>query len=109
MMQNIGTNHVNWPHKIWRHFSRPGDLFHAGRFAGVGPDGVFLAGGSLSMFQGGFPNTKSYQDGTLRDSGVTIKNISFRMLSCHSPCPLQNLKIDHAMNSFSSTMMIRQI
>ena len=72
----MGSTLVDRPHKIWRHSSLAGDLFHAGRFTGVGPDGVFLADGSLSMFQGGFPNTRSYQDGTLRDSGVTIKNIS---------------------------------
>jgi M6 family metalloprotease-like protein len=53
-----------------------GDLFHAGRFSGVGPEGAFLGDGSLSIFQGGFPNTKGYQGGMLRDSGVTIQNIT---------------------------------
>jgi M6 family metalloprotease-like protein len=52
-----------------------GDLFHAGRFTGVGPDGVFLADGSLAG-RGGYPNTNSYQGGTERPTGITISEIT---------------------------------
>jgi hypothetical protein len=57
-----------------------GDLFHSGRFSGVGPDGVFLADGSISsnLPNGAYryPNTNSYQGGQEKPSGVVISGIS---------------------------------
>ena len=51
-----------------------GDLFHAGRFSGIGPDGVFLADGSLDPH--GHPNTNSYQGGQIKRTGIVISEIS---------------------------------
>lgn len=51
-----------------------GDLFHAGRFTGIGPDGVFLADGSLADYR--YPNTNSYQGGQEKPTGVTISDVS---------------------------------
>jgi M6 family metalloprotease-like protein len=48
-----------------------GDLFHAGRFTGFGPDGVFLADGSPA--EGGHPNTNTYQG---QATGIVISEIS---------------------------------
>ena len=53
-----------------------GDLFHAGRFTGVGPDGVFLSDGSVNANGNGYPNTNSYQDGQDRTTGIVIDSIS---------------------------------
>jgi M6 family metalloprotease-like protein len=51
-----------------------GDLFHSGRFSGLGPDGVFLADGSLQS--GGYPNTNSYRGGEVKSTGIVITDIS---------------------------------
>lgn len=51
-----------------------GDLFHSGRFTGIGPGGVFLEDGSLADYQ--YPNTNSYRGGQEKPSGVTISSIS---------------------------------
>jgi hypothetical protein len=53
-----------------------GDLFHAGRFTGVGPDGVFLADGSVMADLGGYPNTDSYQGGEQKPTGIVIESVS---------------------------------
>jgi hypothetical protein len=52
-----------------------GDLFHHGRFPGIGPDGVFLQDGSTSAAYK-YPNTNSYQGGEEKPSGVVIADIS---------------------------------
>ena len=51
-----------------------GDLFHEGRFDGIGPLGVILPDGSIE--EGGNANTNSYQGGVSTNTGVTISNIS---------------------------------
>lgn len=51
-----------------------GDLFHGGRFPGVGPDGAFNRDGTLSPH--GHPNTNSYQGGREIRTGVSILDIS---------------------------------
>jgi len=51
-----------------------GDLFHSGRFTGIGPEGVILADGSV--LEGGVPNTNSYQNGRQTATGIRISNIS---------------------------------
>lgn len=51
-----------------------GDLFHAGRFTGVGPAGAYRRDGTLSL--NGQPNTNSYQNGRETPSGVSILDIS---------------------------------
>lgn len=51
-----------------------GDLFHAGRFSGIGPEGVILTDGSLSGYP--YPNTNSYQGDEEKPSGVTISGVS---------------------------------
>lgn len=53
-----------------------GDLFHAGRFTGLGPYGVFLPDGSIMANGNGHPNTNSYQGGQERTTGVIIEAIS---------------------------------
>jgi M6 family metalloprotease-like protein len=51
-----------------------GDLFHAGRFTGVCPDGAYRRDGTLSPH--GHPNTNSYQSGREKSTGVSILDIS---------------------------------
>jgi hypothetical protein len=51
-----------------------GDLFNAGRFSGIGPNGCFLADGSPAPYA--YPNTNSYQRGQEIPTGVTISEIS---------------------------------
>lgn len=51
-----------------------GDLFHGGRFTGVGPDGAFRPDGTLSNH--GHPNTNSYHSGKELPTGVSILDIS---------------------------------
>jgi hypothetical protein len=51
-----------------------GDLFNAGRFSGIGPNGCFLADGSPAPYE--YPNTNSYQRGQEIPTGVTISEIS---------------------------------
>jgi hypothetical protein len=51
-----------------------GDLFHSGRFTGIGPNGVIMEDGSLAEYQ--YPNTNSYQGGQEMPSGVTISGVS---------------------------------
>ncbi|KAL3912697.1 MAG: hypothetical protein SGARI_001020 [Bacillariaceae sp.] len=51
-----------------------GDLFHSGRFSGIGPEGCLLEDGSQAPYQ--YPNTDSYQGGQEISSGVKISEIS---------------------------------